>query len=290
MYSFYIKTLFFHIALSHIVQKRQRRCFYCLRYGNEHGGNKNPTMQVTLGGKNMDPIFGWLAVVVGFILIYLAIKNKLSIGHPVLTYVLAFALIVLPFYYGVVSVPTFGDDPATVAPGPSIPSSSWVVTASAGGLNSNETYNAVTRLFTVPVYIDTNSLDYTQAALNFSIRPVPYAGQTSQDLAVLYYEITNYNAKFEGEYILAESNDERWANWTNNQGVNEKYSAQSSMLVTGTAWANLTLTFDSGASTWAAEVTSNDLYGPIATFTVRFYDNFGWTQTYTVNLIVTGVE
>jgi len=239
----------------------------------------------------MDPILGWITVLAGLVLLFMAIKNKLSIGHPIVTWILALALIALPFYYGVVEVPGFQDDPLYAPPPTVTPScSGWAITATAGGLNANETYNADTRTLTAPTVIGSNDLEDTQVALNFSLRPVPLAGQTSQDLAVIYYEVLNYNVKFEGEYVLTESSDEQWANWTNSQVVDEKYSAQSSMLLTGTAWANLTLTFDDGAGSWAAEVTSDDLYDPIATFTVRFYDNCGWSQTYTINLIVTGVE
>lgn len=243
----------------------------------------------------MDPTIGWILVILGVGLLLYWAKTKVSIGHPAVAPILAVLLIATPFYVGAIDLEGLGQEPSDT--GTVIPVVSgcpnWTITESDGSsaMNSDVNLNTDTNLMTVPVTIGTtnNSLNHNQAAMNFSIRPSPKPGQDTTDLGTIYYEVLNYNTQFESEDVLTVSSNEYSAGWTNNLGDDVKVDAHSSYEMTGTGWALLTLTFDSGNSTWCEEVATDDLYNSIAEFQIRFYDACGWSETFRINLLVTSV-
>lgn len=238
----------------------------------------------------MDPMIGWILVILGLAALIVYAKTKVSVGHPAVVPVVAVALIVAPFAMGWVAVPSQEPAPTgtTIDYGSTI-CPSFDVTAAAGGLNANANYNDDTRTFNIPVTINstTNVLSATTAALNFSYEPVPTTGSTTDDLAVIYFE-SDYRMQFEGENILSTTNNIFDAEWTDESGSTD-YKGSDSMQMTGNGWANITWTLDSGNSTWAEEAGTDDVYDTVATWNVRLYNGCSWSETYTVNLIVTSV-
>lgn len=235
----------------------------------------------------MDPIISWILVILGVAGIIVYAKTKVSVGHPAVVPIVAVSLVIAPFAMGWIALPNQTPEQATVIDDTTC--AEFDVTASAISLNSNSNYNDATRTFNIPVQLNstTNALDYTTAGLNFSFEPLPEAGSTTTDLAVIYYE-SDYLMSFEGSDILSKTDNIYNADWTDDGGTSD-YSGADTMEMTGSGWANITWTFNSGNDTWAEDVDSGDVYDTIASWNVRLSNGCAWSDVYTVNLIVTSV-
>jgi len=233
---------------------------------------------------------GWWLIGIAVLIFVLTmgavgVLNKKKWTTPAIALVIIGALLLIPF-----SGPTTTVDPATEAAAIAAARAATFDLTHTGGFNA--TYNEDTNILTIPVDINaSDEVSVVTQSINTSIEIIPPIGGATTDLATLYYE-TDYLMRFEGEYLLEESGDYYMAVFNNSAGAENKYyNGQLTMQMTDTgAWVNLTYTFDSGASTWAAEVASGDLYSTIAAWNIRFSNGRGWSETVTVQLVIANYE
>lgn len=170
----------------------------------------------------------------------------------------------------------------------------FTVTPSAvitGGYNVDTTLNTAKTMFTVPGLAWTTSnalkeLDNTtweDPRLSFDIIPVPYAGADADDLATIYFEVSNYDARIEADddnyRLITKSSGEYQVIWT--EGSNTWYvEGSKTMLLTG----NETITLDFDVN--QGGMSRMDVNDPID-LTITFHNgDWSWSKSYTTSFEV----
>jgi len=128
----------------------------------------------------------------------------------------------------------------------------------------------------------------THASINFTFDPNPPIGANADDLATVYFS-TPYQMKYNGEYVLDESSDTYYANWTfasgDNDASQQDYEGSMTMLMTETGYAEIDYEFDSGSSDcFSAEL---DTIGDTGSWYIDFWTaDHGWSETFLVTWIL----
>jgi len=170
------------------------------------------------------------------------------------------------------------------------------VDASSGGSYIDDTtWDADKEVYTIPLKLigagnSSGYLEQNYTSINFSIKPKPMAGQTTENLAVCNFK-TDYQMKYAGEYILKDMGDTYYANWshgsTSNAETTDDYSGWESMALAGSGYANCTFKFDSVLAGSEGFSTELDTIGDTGSWTITFYNEEGtWSESFTVVWIV----
>jgi len=232
---------------------------------------------------------GWVLVIVAIVIAILWFGKIVKIPKPakkILTTIVA-----LFFIIGLAMV---GVEVETEAPPlDTVSGMEFEITpadATAGGSDIDSvTWDADKEVYTIPLQLTgSGELETNLTSLNFTIKPKPTAGQTTENLAVCHFK-TDYQMKYAGEYVLRDMGDTYYANWTHgstqNAHTDDDYTGWESMALSGSAWANVTFKFDSGT----ADTFSNELdsIGDTGSWTITFYNEEGtWSESFTVVWIV----
>jgi len=276
------------------------------------------------GGKVKKTIFGaFLLMLIGIVASAVSVSaEKLGDGYSILGYnagwvLVVIAIVIAILYWGkivkipktatkllttiialfmIIGIAMVGVEVETEAPPlDTVEGMEFEITpqdATAGGSDIDSvTWDADKEVYTIPLQLTGNGeLETNLTSLNFTIKPKPSAGQTTENLAVCHFK-TDYQMKYAGEYVLRDMGDTYYANWTHGSSQNayttDDYSGWESMALSGSAWANVTFKFDSvlaGAEGFSTEL---DTIGDTGSWTITFYNDDGtWSESFTVVWIV----
>lgn len=126
-----------------------------------------------------------------------------------------------------------------------------------------------------------NTYDELVFVANFTIDPAAGDNADTTNLVTLHYK-TDYDMKYSGEYVLEKSGNNFLANWSVG-GVTKYYSGSVDMQLTDTVDIQAAYTFDSGNETVGEHL---DAIGDSTSWTITFWDDYGWQDTFTVTAIV----
>lgn len=246
----------------------------------------------------MEPLFAWLIVLIGLGLGYAGLKHHFNFGVGYIgTIIVAAVLIVAPFSMGWISTDDITgwlgtDDTAAV-----VGMTTWDITASTDNGVSWD-FNGVLadddddKTVTVPVTIISGhegtggraEAGDCRFAVNFTLKPIPPSGSTTEDLVTIYYK-TDYNMKYGGEDLLNETGSYYDAEIYDDgaQTVNY-YESQQSMDFTDTGWANFTYELDNTSSNSALD--EFEAVGDSLVWHITFWTDEGWSEVWTVTMIV----
>jgi len=246
-------------------------------------------------------IIGLGGLVLGLILLFGAVFRKqagLKNLNPMWAGVIGTLLIVFGGIVGL--LPMIPEEGGTVvnvdAPGVTLtqPTFSLDVTNGTTGLGNTTTVQVNEDETMATVLLETcgsggnQPLAGTHFGVNFTVAPIPPNGATADSLATVYFE-TDYLMKFNGEYILAESDGTYYANWSYAGGTSDEalkdYASQMTMLMTEVGYAEITYEMDSGsADRFSAEL---DTIGDTGSWDIVFHnEDWSWSETFTVTWIL----
>jgi hypothetical protein len=256
-------------------------------------------------------MIGWILVIIGIGLAIGLVASKKTFGvHPALLGIVIGALILGPFAMGWATFPAEDAPPST--PGtiiidegevqyPTFDVDPAVSNTSAAAevivLNSDETG------FTIPFRANTTQHDiYPQNAtedstgaswfdpeVEFAITPIPFAGADADDLATIYYEVMEPNLEVDAAtsgpyYAFVKTGANRQLEWhVAGSGETQYVDGSQTMLMTGNVTVQLYMELDEGSLS-RIQNTFDGL-----TWHVRFYNNGGWSQTFTMTFICTNL-
>jgi len=247
---------------------------------------------------------GWIFLGIGVVLVVLFATKILSIPKSIGVKVVA-GMIAIPLVLG--SVMVFVETPsAPAATVTGLADMEFEISASAvttdGTYYPDTTFDDGTNIFTVPYRYNETSDTLTEHTdnstygddprLSFTIKPELQDDSDDDDLAVIYFEVTNptaYTGSDADNYVLVKTDDIHQARWTDDDGGVTNITGWSSggveetqtvtldleLYETGLAQAtvlestSLTLKFSNKAGTWTES------------FTVQFIPTFSWDGDYT---------
>jgi len=246
--------------------------------------------------------------VVGLFMVFAAAFRKQS-GflkgiNPVWAGVIGVLLVIPGFFYGIMpmmpeeAVDT--DTPGTIIIDNTDNSLSYpefditpAAVTTAGTYCVDTTLNSAKTVFTVPAWANTtadtvihrdNATAWADPRLQFDIIPVPYAGADADDLATIYFTVSNYDVVIDvadaaNEYLMVKSSGDWQVIWT--EGSNTWYvEGSKTMLMTGNATVYLDLDTNPAGFANIDENDSVDL-------TVTFHNaDWSWSKSYTVSFMV----
>ena len=247
-----------------------------------------------------------IVFILGLFLLFAAAFRKqtpmLKNLNPVWAGVIGVLLIIPGFFYGVMPMmPEMSSDinvdvevPDTTPPSQILQYPEFDVTPSAVVVtyNSDTTLNSGKTMFTVPALARTvthaithldNTTAWADPRLQFDIIPVPYTGADADDLATIYFTVSNYDARIDADddtyRLITKSSGEYQVIWT--EGSSTWYvEGSKTMLLTGNATIYLDFDVNQGG------MSRMDINDPID-LTVTFYNgDWSWSKSYTVSFEV----
>lgn len=170
--------------------------------------------------------------------------------------------------------------PATTT---SCPTFDITPSVSEGNGNLNSDQDRVTVGFyantTAHTIAENDNTTWVDTQVTFEIAPVPFAGATADDIATLYYEVTNPDATVDsdtsGKYLVTKSGGNWQEVWTGD-GTNY-VSGTTTLLMTGNE--TLYLTIDTAQADLS--YVQNEL--DPQTLIVKFSNGCGWTEYFYVD-------
>lgn len=163
-----------------------------------------------------------------------------------------------------------------------------IITYYSGDYNFLTNLNDDNKKINIPIIIDTEDSAYTLHSdyeeISFTIAPIPEQNTNMETLATLYYE-SDYNVEVGGKNIFSETDGKKDVVWEEEDGNTDYYSGHVSLNMTSDTEISVNYSFDSGSDSWCEEVDSDDSYTTLVSWEIRLYNDHGWSETYTVNLI-----
>lgn len=172
----------------------------------------------------------------------------------------------------------------------------WSISGTAGssrGLNDTANWDdtADPTMLTMQINhnIDGNNMnEFTEDRFqcNFSCNPTAGVGADTTKLVTLHYK-TDYLMEYEGELVLEKSGNNILANWSNENHEYDYYEGSIDMTIDETNWIRCYYNLDGGNDTVGDEF---ETVGESMSWTVTLWDDYGWTDTYTMMLIVISTD
>ena len=248
---------------------------------------------------------GIIAFVAGLVLVFGAAFRKQAGWkiNPVWSGVIGVILVVFGGATGILPmIPEAEEVPPTNIinlPGVTVPQPTFSIDVENGtviGSATNRTKVSIsddeksaTLAFTVD--LSENEISAKFACVNFTVTPLPSAQATADSLATIYFE-TDYLMKYGGEYVLTETSDVYWANWSYSGGDSDDstsdYDGSMTMLMTETGWCQIDYQLDDGTDSFGEEV---DSIGDSGSWTITLHnEDWSWSYPFTVNWICIGTQ
>ena len=168
-----------------------------------------------------------------------------------------------------------------------------VPTAQTTGYNPFNALNSEKTRFTVPAWsnqtghtiVEIDNSTWEDPRMEFVVTPIPFGGADADDLATIYFEVSNYDARIETSSdtyrLLVKDGGNYQVNWSDaGTGTPDLYiEGTSTMLMTGTV--TLYLDFDVTGSSFS-RMDDNDGID----MTITFHNaDWTWSETYTVTFV-----
>lgn len=166
----------------------------------------------------------------------------------------------------------------------------------AGSYNPDTTLNAAKTVFSCPAMANRTASSYTLVTLangtyyyprfQFLVKPLAWAGATADDLATIYYKITNpdetitVSSSGSTYYICTMTGGNRQWIWSGDPGTSYVTGAHS-MLLTNTSTIYLTCTL-----TQNSVARIENTYDPIV-IGIEFYNAGSWSVSYDMSIFLT---
>lgn len=243
-------------------------------------------------------ILGLFLIIIGigaFVSIFHKFKGVPKI-HPLLGVILAVVLVGLGASIGgwvdlglddtQGTIVNIGDDPLDIE---------WEITPSAvttGSYCSDTQLNSAETIFTVPamanttahIVNETDNTSWNDPRLQFEVNPVAPQGATADDLATLKYRVKNPDVTIDSSsdtyYLFTKSGGQRQLKWVIGSST-DYVTGSKTMLLTG----NETIYLDLDVNSDSFSRMSNT-FDPV-TVVIEFYDDSGFSETYSVNFQLT---
>jgi len=130
---------------------------------------------------------------------------------------------------------------------------------------------------------DINTFDELTFEVNFSANPTAGTGADTTKLVTLHYK-TDYLMEYSGEPILEKSGNNVIANWSNEDHEYTFYEGTMDMTLDETNWFRCFYEFDADGNATFGEVFNT--VGETTSWTITVWDDYGWTDTFTVMPVV----
>lgn len=227
---------------------------------------------------------GWCLIIIGIIVliigaVFLSKKVASKLGVPMVAIILIGAFI---SFAQVADVPVAVTDQIV---------DGWTISgkdSACGTCTATWDDTNDPKIFTVQVNhdlhgADINTFDELTFEVNFTANPIAGAGADTTKLVTIHYK-TDYTMEYEGEPVLEKSGNNYIANTSNEDQEYTFYEGTMDMTLDETNWFRFFYEFDADGNTTIGEVFAT--VGESMSWTITVWDDYGWTDTFTVMCVV----